>query len=89
LCQYFQFIFTLVIFGDGGLKNYVPRLGSNHNPPDLNSQMGRIIGMSHWHPAIFAFLIYFEGYNYYSEYQASFHASSIYTTNVFNNNYAI
>jgi hypothetical protein len=30
------FRFALVIFGDGGLLNYLPRLASNHDPPYLS-----------------------------------------------------
>jgi hypothetical protein len=39
-------------FGDGGLWNYLPGLASNHDPPDLTSQVCRIIGVSHWHLAL-------------------------------------
>jgi hypothetical protein len=39
--------FALVIFGDGGLENYLPRLDFNLGPPDLASQVARLTGVSH------------------------------------------
>jgi hypothetical protein len=30
-----------------GLANFLPRLASNHDPPNLASQVARIIGVSH------------------------------------------
>jgi hypothetical protein len=35
-----------------GLVNYLHRLASNHDPPDLTSQVDRITGVSHQHPII-------------------------------------
>jgi hypothetical protein len=42
-------------FGDGNLKNYLPWLVSNHNPPISASQVARITGVSHWCLANVAF----------------------------------
>jgi hypothetical protein len=34
---YFSQLFLLwLIFGDGGFRNYLPRLALNHKPPDLS-----------------------------------------------------
>jgi hypothetical protein len=38
---------TLIIFGDGGLTNYLPGLASNHNPPDLSCPRSQDADMSH------------------------------------------
>jgi hypothetical protein len=39
--------------------NYLPRLALNFSAPDLTSQVARIIGVSHQHPAIFIFNVAF------------------------------
>jgi hypothetical protein len=37
----------LFIVGDGGLTNFLPRLASNHNHPDLYPWGARITGIYH------------------------------------------
>jgi hypothetical protein len=46
------FHFGLGYFGDGDLKNHLPGLALNLDPPDLisASQVAGITGVSHWLP---------------------------------------